>query len=413
MLFRVVFTLGFWLLIDLYFFQGFKAAISAMAPAMRRNLTIGYWVLDLALMSVFVYLAATGRVRPGGSSGITLYVGLMFLTMLPKLIGSSILLFEDVFRLFESGYSWARSLAAPENQAYYPARRKFIGQLAVGLAAIPFAGILYGITRGKYDFRVVRQDVFFKDLPMAFEGFTITQISDVHSGSFDDTAAVARGVELANAQKSDLLVFTGDLVNSRAAEMDPYKGIFGSLNAAFGKFSILGNHDYGHYAHWESEQAEAQNFQQMVDTHAEIGFKLLRNEAVRIEKDGQWIDLMGVENWSKTFGKFGDLNKTVAQTTPGSFKILLSHDPTHWEAETVPHPEKIHLTLAGHTHGSQFGVDIPGLKWSPVQYVYKQWSGLYNRDDQNIYVNRGFGFLGFPGRVGMWPEITVLTLRSA
>jgi uncharacterized protein len=412
MLSRILFTMGFWLLIDLYFFQGFKAAIAHIAPQMRKPLSMGYWVFDLILMGIFIYFTITGRLRPGGSTGISFYIGLMFLTMLPKLIGSPLLVLEDAFRLIESGYSWVKSLISPENQTYFPARRKFIGQLAVGIASVSFAGILYGITRGKYDYRVVHQDVFFKDLPPAFQGFTITQISDVHSGSFDDKSAVARGIELVNAQKSDLLVFTGDLVNSRADEMEPYTQLFGTLNAAFGKFSILGNHDYGHYARWESEQAEAENFDRFLGVHRDMGFKLLRNEAVRIEKDGQFIDLLGVENWSKNFGKFGDLNKTIAQTTPGSFKVLLSHDPSHWEAEAVPHTEKIHLTLAGHTHGMQFGVDIPGIKWSPVQYVYKQWSGLYTKMEQNIYVNRGFGFLGFPGRVGMWPEITVLTLKN-
>ncbi len=409
---RILFPLLFWLLIDLYFFQAWKLAISGLSVTARRYLILGYWICDLALMGVFIYFAWIGKLRPGGSTGITFYLGLMFLSMLPKLTTLPLLLLEDVWRFIESGSSLVRSWFSDRQTAYYPSRRKFLGQMAVGLAALQFSGVLYGITKGKYNYRVVRKDVWFPDLPEAFDNFTITQLSDIHSGSFDNKAAVAEGVALANAQNSDLVVFTGDLVNSRAEEIEPYTDLFGGLKAAFGKFSILGNHDYGDYAAWPTSEAKIQNFQQLIRYHAEMGFRLLRNEAVKIEKDGQSIDLIGVENWGRGgFHKYGDLNKALTDTSSGSFKVLLSHDPSHWEAEAIPHQEKIHLTLSGHTHGMQFGVEVPGFKWSPIQYVYKQWSGLYSQAEQQLYVNRGFGFLGFPGRVGMWPEITVLRLR--
>jgi uncharacterized protein len=408
---RILFTLGLLVMVDLYFFQAFKAAFSESAPSTRKLMYWGYWIVESALIGLFVYLMATGRIRPGGSSGISFYTALLFLSLVPKLVVMPFMLLEDVVRLVEAGYSWVQSLISTEKSAYYPGRRKFLGQMMVGFAALQFSAVLYGVTKGKYRYRVIRQDVWSSDLPEAFDGFTITQLSDVHSGSFDDMEEVRAGVAMANDQKSDLLVFTGDLVNSRAEEMDPYKEIFGGLQAAFGKYSILGNHDYGDYARWPTPEEKTQNFDALLQTQKDMGFQLLRNESVRLEKDGQSIDLLGVENWGRSFRQYGDLDKALVGVSSDSFKVLLSHDPSHWEAKAVPHQEKIHLTLSGHTHGMQFGVEIPGFKWSPVQYVYKQWSGLYQQAEQQLYVNRGFGFLGFPGRVGMWPEITVLTLR--
>ena len=394
---RVLFTIGLWLLVDIYFFQAFKGAISGLQLPYRRLLTIGYWLVDLAIMAVTAYLITQDKFRPGGNPLSTAILGLMFLSLIPKLIGLPFLLLEDTFRVLESGTSLVKSLFVTDSKAYYPSRRKFVGQLAVGIAAIPFAGVLYGITKGKYRYRIVRQDIFFKDLPAAFDGFTITQLSDIHSGSFDDKAEVAHGIKMANDVKSDLLVFTGDLVNQHATEVEPYLDIFGSLHAAYGKFSILGNHDYGDYGSWPSPEEKAANFEQLQAHHSTIGFKLLRNESVKIEKDGQFINLIGLENWGKGGGwtKYGDLNKSLEGIDPQSFKILLSHDPSHWEAQTITHEQHIHLTMAGHTHGMQFGVEIPWIKWSPIKYVYPQWAGLYREVDKYLYVNRGFGFLGF------------------
>jgi hypothetical protein len=270
------------------------------------------------------------------------------------------------------------------------------------------------MVKGKYKYQVRRVTIAFKYLPEAFHNFTITQVSDIHSGSFDDAHEVSRGVELANSQNSDIFFFTGDLVNNIADEMKPWMDTFSKFHAPYGKFSILGNHDYGDYMQWESKEAKIKNLERLKEIHKEIGFKLLLNEIAIIEKDGQQIALIGVENWGKRgFTKYGNLNKALNGVDDNSFKILLSHDPSHWDAEVINHEKHIHLTLAGHTHGMQFGVEVPGFKWSPVQYIYPEWAGLYEKNDKYIYVNRGFGFIGYPGRVGIYPEITVIKLVKA
>jgi len=190
-------------------------------------------------------------------------------------------------------------------------------------------------------------------------------------------------------------------------------GTFSELTAPFGKFSILGNHDYGDYRSWESETAKADNLQRLKEIHKEIGFRLMLNESLKIEKSGEHITLIGVENWGKgRFQKYGDLDKAIADVEDQDFKILMSHDPSHWDAKTLQHPKHVHLTLAGHTHGMQFGIEIPGFKWSPIKYMYPQWAGIYNEKNKYLYVNRGFGFLAYPGRVGILPEITVITLEK-
>jgi len=273
--------------------------------------------------------------------------------------------------------------------------------------------VLYGIIKGKYDFTIHRITLPFKDLPEAFDGFTITQVSDIHVGSFTNHHAVLKGVEMANLQKSDILFFTGDLVNNRADEMEGWMDTFSRLQAPMGKYSILGNHDYGDYSEWPSPEAKAANMERLKQTHADLGFRLLLNENLVLKKGEQFISLVGVENWGKRFSQYGDLHKAMENVPAENFKILLSHDPTHWEAQVLEHPSHIHLTLSGHTHGTQFGIEIPGFRWAPAQYVYHQWAGAYHQQDKWIYVNRGFGFIGFPGRVGIFPEITVITLKKA
>ena len=287
--------------------------------------------------------------------------------------------------------------------------------LFIGIATIPFASLLYGMTIGKYNFKVMRQQIFFDDLPEEFDGMTITQISDIHSGSFDeDTDKIKYAVDLINQQNSDLLLFTGDIVNTHAKEMNPWIATFkGLYQPKLGKFSILGNHDYGKYYDWDSEKEEIQNFEDIKNIHKKIDFTLLLNENVKIQKGTSEIVLVGVENWGVHFGKKGDLKKATSNVKPEDFKILMSHDPSHWENEIKNNDIHYHLTLSGHTHGMQFGIEIPGwFKWSPVQYVYKQWAGLYENAGRYIYVNRGFGFHAYPGRVGIMPEITVIELKK-
>ena len=269
--------------------------------------------------------------------------------------------------------------------------------------------------RGKYNFKVLSYKLEYDDLPEAFEGFKIAQISDIHSGSFDNPKKVQYGVDLVNAQDADVVFFTGDIVNNRAEEILPWIQTFKKINAKHGVYSILGNHDYGDYSPWESPEAKKKNMEDLKKAQKKMGWDLLLNESRFIEKQGQRIAILGVENWgSGGFKKAGDLNKALSNVAAEDFKILMSHDPSHWEAEVIPHPFNIHLTLSGHTHGMQFGIEIPGwIKWSPIKWRYKQWAGIYEKLNQRLNVNRGFGYLAYPGRVGIWPEVTVITLNRA
>ena len=410
MIFRFLIFIAIWLLVDLYVFQAMKTVFTGPKAV---YVNYAYWLFDIVLMVIIIYVGASGKMAGGPPKGGSYIMGLAVLSLAPKIIVTPFLLIEDIVRLIQGGYVGIQKMrhAVGSEDLHMWGRRKFVSQIALGLAAIPLVGTAWGMIKGKYDYRIHKVKIAFKDLPDAFHGFKITQLSDIHSGSLDDVAAVRRGIELANAQKSDMIVFTGDLVNNVATEMDPWIEHFSQLDAPHGKFSILGNHDYGDYVQWPSEEAKAKNLQDLKEVHGKIGFRLLLNESLHLEKDGEKIALIGVENWGKRgFVKHGDLDKAIAPIEDSTFKVLLSHDPSHWEAVTVPHEKKVHLTLAGHTHGMQFGIEIPGIKWSPVKYIYPQWAGLYPKEGQYIYVNRGFGFLGFPGRVGILPEITVIEL---
>ena len=410
MIFRFLIFIAIWLLVDLYVFQAMKTVFTGPKAV---YINYAYWLFDIVLMVIIIYVGASGKMAGGPPKGGSYIMGLAVLSLAPKIIVTPFLLIEDIVRVIQGGYVGIQKMrhVIGSEDLHMWGRRKFVSQVALGVAAIPFIGTAWGMIKGKYDYRVHKVKIAFKDLPDAFHGFKITQLSDIHSGSLDDVAAVRRGIELANAQKSNVVVFTGDLVNNVATEMDPWIEHFSQLDAPHGKFSILGNHDYGDYVQWPSEEAKAKNLQDLKEVHGKIGFRLLLNESLHLEKDGEKIALIGVENWGKRgFVKHGDLDKAIAPIEDSTFKVLLSHDPSHWEAVTVPHEKKVHLTLAGHTHGMQFGIEIPGIKWSPVKYIYPQWAGLYPKEGQYIYVNRGFGFLGFPGRVGILPEITVIEL---
>jgi predicted MPP superfamily phosphohydrolase len=398
------------LLLDWYVYQGIKSLTTPVQNnLLKQGIRWAHWIISIGLpvFMVLVFLNM-GRMNPYFTTA-----GSLFTTMVvTKLFFVAILMGEDLWRVGEGGFKLLSGNSG-EGFSFMPERRRFVSQVALGIAAIPFTSFLYGMTRGKHNYKVHRHTLYFKDLPPAFEGFTITQISDIHSGSFEDEAAVRRGIEMINQQDSDLFVFTGDLVNSVASEFDRWADIFGQIRAPYGKFSILGNHDYGDYHFWPSEQAKADNFRALKEQHSATGFRLLLDEHVAIEKDGQRLSLLGVENWGLGFGQRGDLKKALQNVASDDFKILLSHDPTHWDHEVKSRDEHIHLTLSGHTHGMQVGVELPGFRWSPVKYRYPKWAGLYEENDRFLYINRGFGYLGFHGRVGIWPEITVLELRSA
>jgi hypothetical protein len=274
-----------------------------------------------------------------------------------------------------------------------------------------FSSLVYGFSN-KYNYKVKKLRLQYANLPSSFKGLKIIQISDIHSGSFTNKEAVRKGVERVLSLNPDLILFTGDLVNNESGEMADYIDVFNELRAPMGVFSILGNHDYGDYAHWPSLEAKRQNLEKLKQVHGQLGWRLLLDEHVPLEREGQQIALIGIQNWSalKRFPKYGNLPKAYAGAENYPFKILMSHDPTHWDAEVRPRYGDIDLTLSGHTHGMQFGVEIPGFRWSPVEYVYRQWAGLYEEGRQKLYVNRGYGFIGYPGRVGILPEITLIEL---
>ncbi|CAN5480083.1 metallophosphoesterase [soil metagenome] len=405
----------FSIILDWYAFQGVKVLTGGQQIGHRSTINwIIYWSYWIIFAGTSVALIISFMWAGAGSGGIPTFtqwmINIFIILFVTKLVFTIVLFAEDLYRFIVTAINAYQK--SDRDEELMPERRKFMSQIGLVMAGIPFVSFIYGIARGKYDYKVHRQTIYFQDLPEAFDGFTITQLSDIHAGSFDNSGGVQRGIDLANAQESDLFVFTGDMINNFAREMNPWVSYFSQLKAPFGQFSIMGNHDYGEYVQWESAEEKAANIEYLKQQHKELGYRLLLNENISIEKDGQKIELIGVENWGNGFIKQGDLDKALQGTWDQSFKILLSHDPSHWEEQVRNHSRKIHLTLSGHTHGMQFGIETPNFNWSPVQYRYPHWAGLQTINDRSIYINRGFGFIGFSGRVGIWPEITVIELRK-
>ena len=406
MIFRILFLSLVLIIVELYAFQALKTLIKL------KWVLVVYQVLSV-LIFIFIIYSFLQFDRSVGQTRQTLFtMGLVLLVYVPKMVLMLVLLGEDIFRLGAGSINYF--IDYDTNVDFFASRRKFVSQLGLGLAAIPFMSLIYGITIGKYNYKVIKQRIFFPDLPAAFDGFTITQISDVHSGSFDNPEKINYAIDLVNEQNSDMILFTGDIVNTDAKEMHPWIETFNKIkNHEYGKYSVLGNHDYGEYVTWPSEAAKENNFQDIKNLYGDIGFKLLLNEHTYIEKGNDKIALIGVENWGHNFKKAGDINKASQGVQQEDFKILMSHDPSHWDYEIKNHKKNFHLTLSGHTHGMQFGIEIPGyFKWSLAQYVYAQWAGLYENLGRYVYVNRGFGFHAYPGRVGIMPEITVIELKK-
>jgi predicted MPP superfamily phosphohydrolase len=390
--------------LELYAFQALKTVSKS------KIVRYSWVVVSLIAYVNFSYVAITYDRTLGQTPQFQMAMGIMLTVLLPKLVVLIAMFGEDVYRSVLKLFS----VISSNKTNSFTGRRKFISQLALGIAAIPFAAFIYGIIQGKYNYKVLKYQLRFKDLPDAFDGFTITQISDIHSGSFTNREKIQYGVDLINEQKSDLMLFTGDIVNNKADEMDNWIDVFSQLKAKEGKYSILGNHDYGDYMDWKDPQDKINNFQDVKRIHEKIGFDLLLDEHRYLEKDGQKIALVGVENWGKGFNQAGDLEKASANINKDDFKILMSHDPSHWEHVVKKDDFNYQLTLSGHTHGLQMGIEIPGwFKWSPSKFAYKQWAGLYEEYGRYINVNRGFGYHAFPGRVGIWPEITVVELKKA
>lgn len=400
--------------IDLYAFKGISTALAGRSLALRRWVRIIYWTISIGMVGMLCFGALRMQELRSSHNHAFLFtfIGLFILFLLPKVV---IVVFHGLEDLIQLGrWVWGKlAPGAPEpTSGETMGRIRFLSQLGLALAAVPFGSVLYGLTKGRRNFHVTHVPVTAKGLPKAFDGLRIVQISDMHLGSYHvGSDIVQHGIDLINAQDPDLILFTGDLVNDFAEEAEPWLDQLKGLEARMGKYSILGNHDYSDYAQWPSREEKARNLDRLKGHHATMGFRLLLDEHLRIEKDGAHFALIGVQNWGTRFQQYGDLAKARQGTEEAPYRILMSHDPSHWDAQV--RATGIELTLSGHTHGAQFGVTIAGHTYSPAQWAYKQWAGLYAEGGQHLYVNRGFGFIGFPGRVGMPPEITVLELHSA
>lgn len=407
---RVLLFLAIILIIETYVYFGFNSSLTGKSLLLFK---ISYWFGVAITISTILIMSVYFPVLKGKSNWLTNnIIGLMTAFIAAKLVLTLVFLGEDMVRVGK--FIFDKIFTSTDTEVSLSSRRKFVTQIGVGLAALPFVSLIYGVFKGRYDFKVHKVTLTSNDLPPSFDGFKIAQFSDLHSGSFEDDYGISKGMNILQNQNPDMVLFTGDLVNNHAGEIEPYLHILKNIKAPFGKFSVMGNHDYGEYIRWDSQQDKINNVKKIRSHHHAMGFDLLENSNRLIEKDGDSIRLLGVENWGNPpFPQYGDLDRAIKNTKDSEFTVLMSHDPDHWEEKTLKHKKKIHLTLAGHTHGSQFGIEIPGFKWSPVQYKYKRWAGLYEKLDQYLYVNRGFGFLGYPGRVGIWPEITIIELKKA
>ena len=405
-------VVGLVLLLDFYIFQVLKS-VSQGASTRARTVTFSlYWGISIAALIIFAIIPLiTNPEWHRVKNYIFVTILIIFFS---KLLAAVFFLLDDIRRLVQwiAGKLFFNNTEVSTMNGEGISRSAFLSWLGIGFGGALFSSLIYGFSN-KYKYEVRRVKLSFDNLPASFRGLKVVQISDIHTGSFGNPQAVSRGIDMILQEKPDLILFTGDLVNDIATEMkDEYIAIFSRLKAPMGVFSTLGNHDYGDYLWWETPELKKANLDRLKQIQAGMGWRLLMNEHVVLEKGGEQIALIGIENWSAKarFPKYGKMNEAYAGAEKYPFKILMSHDPSHWDAEVKPHYPDIDLALAGHTHGMQFGVEIPGLKWSPVQYVYPQWAGLYEDGRQKLYVNRGFGFIGYPGRVGIMPEITVIEL---
>jgi len=336
-------------------------------------------------------------------------IAAMFINILSKLLFIPFIIIDDLRRLLLFIKLKISPSKIKEDNGI--SRSDFLTKMGIAVAAVPALSLPFGMIYGPYNYTLHRKKIKASNLPKAFNGLKIAQLSDIHVGSFYDKEAVKRGVDLLLAQKPDIVFFTGDIVNDRADEMDDYYDVFSKVTAPMGVYSILGNHDYGDYHNWNSEEEKIENFENVKAIHKKLGWNLLLDEHIYLEKDNEKIGVIGIENWGKGFHQIGNMAKAAANCD-APFKILLSHDPTHWDEQVRKDYQDIDLTLAGHTHGAQIGIETHGFKWSPISLRYKKWAGLYKEDNQHLYVNRGFGFLAYPGRIGIWPEVTLLELES-
>ncbi len=405
---RFLILIGILLAIDWYAFQAFRTIAQHWSIGTKNTLNVVYWsvpVVAIALVLVSVYTQLPDTYK----ASFTLLSTFVFIVYISKFLIVPILLLDDLRRLV----LFAMEHIGGKPREVNLGRLRFLSQFGILLGSIPFLTLTYGIIRNPYRYKVFRTKVKIADLPQQLEGLRIVQISDIHAGSFTFKEPVKHAIELINAQKPDLVFFTGDLVNDKADEMDDFLDVFDKIEAKYGVFSVLGNHDYGDYAVWENAAAKQANLEKLRNTHQQLGWQLLLNENRQVDIKGQQVAVIGVENHSalSRFPKKGDLKTAMQGTESSALKLLLSHDPTHWDLEVNQFFQDIALTFSGHTHGFQFGVEIPGFRWSPAQFIYRQWAGLYQKGKQFLYVNRGLGFIGYPGRVGILPEIAMVELH--
>ena len=387
--------------IEFYFYQGIKTILN------KRTRLI--YIFSFTSLYVFFIIYSFTFEISSSSKFFSYYLTLIFLFLISKIITLPIILIEDLIRFFNFLMSKIKM-----DRKINLKRRAVISKLTLILASIPLPIALDGVLFGRYRYRIINHEIYFKNLPEKFDGYKLTQVSDFHCGSLENKDMVEKAIRMINGEKPDLILFTGDFVNNKYNEIEPWVESFSKLKAKDEMISVLGNHDYGDYQRWSSKKEKEENFKNLLEIQKKIGFKVLMNEHKYIVKDDQKIAIIGVENWGARFNQLGDIEKSIKNVSDKDFKIVMSHDPTHWEKILKDHPKQFDLTLSGHTHGMQFGIEVPGyIKWSPVQWAYKYWAGLYNHGEKYLNVNRGFGVLAFPGRVGIWPEITTITLKRS
>ena len=400
------------LALDLYTYQAVRTVVQNQSSTVKWTCAILFWIVPVIAIG-YMFFGGESDTANWKQPGQVLIRAFIFGAYISKLMVAGPLLIDDARRLFLFIYD---KFSSNSNTFNY-SRNKFLSRTGLILGGIPFTLLSYGIIRNPYRYKVFKETVSLKNLPKGLDGLKIVQISDVHSGSFTFKEPVKNAIDLINQQDADLVFFTGDLVNDLADEMDHYMDVFDKIRAKYGVFSVLGNHDYGEYVRWDSKEEKAANMEKMKNVHRQLGWDLLINENRILDINNEKVSILGVENYSMKprFPRYGDLSRAHSDSGPSNYlKLLLSHDPSHWEGQVLPGYKDIDITFSGHTHGMQFGVEIPGvIKWSPIKFLYKQWAGLYQEGEQYLYVNRGLGFLGYPGRVGILPEITLLELKSA
>jgi uncharacterized protein len=407
---RFIIILFVFFFVDLYFYQSIVTVLKNSTISKKNIAFYSYWAFSVASYLLIITALIVGQHNI--PKFVKVYVFAFFIIIaISKLIGVVFLLVDDIVRLFRFAFSYIPTNTGTHNIG----RLKFISTISIAVAAVPFLSLIWGMLKGAYDYQVKKVKLSIKNLPPEFEGFKIVQISDLHTGSFSETTHLNKAFDMILHQNADAIFFTGDLVNDRADETIGFEETYKRLKAPHGVFSTLGNHDYGDYVQWDSPEHKMQNLENLKKVHANVGWKLLMNENHIIEKNGKKLAIIGIENWGANlrFPKYGKMKEAVVGTDDADVKLLLSHDPSHWEAEVQKDYPHIDVMFSGHTHGMQFGIEIPGFKWSPSQYFYKQWAGLYKNGNQQLYVNRGLGFLGYPGRVGILPEISVFELTKA